>query len=1044
MTKKTQNGQRRSLLTGASVLAAAAAAMSGAPAFAQDADDEEAIVVTGTRIPQANLYTTSPVTQVTGEDIRTAGVTRVEDLTNQLPQIFAGQGSNVSNGATGTATVNLRGLGAARTLVLIDGRRMGYGSPNATAADLNQIPGQLVERVEVLTGGASAVYGSDAVAGVVNFIMRDNFEGVRFDAQYGFYQHNNDSDDGFIREVIAARAATNPSQFQLPEDDQLGGYGKEVTAIFGVSSPDQRGNITAYVGYRTNDAILQRDYDYSACALGPASTAAVTGVPAGAAHWTCGGSGTSAGGQFNDFTPPNAVACAGAGGVPPCTSNYTINGLGGFRRFNNALDQYNFGPLNYYQRPDERYTLGAFAHYELNDRVEAYAQAMFTDYRSLGQIAPSGDFFNTGTINCDNPLLSAQQQDLLCNGFVFDSTGAIVGPIAARVVADTDGGTAGNQGLAPFYIGRRNVEGGGRQDDLNYESYRTVLGFRGPLTDSWDYDVSGQYSRVKLSRVYRNDFSVTRLTRALDVVNNGPDGILGNADDAPICRSVLDGTDPNCEPYDIFSGAGPSDDALTYLQVPLIQVGETTQQVVMANVTGELGWTSPWAESPLAAAFGLEYRRDTLATDVDTSFSSGDGAGQGGPTLPLSGEVDVFEVYGEARIPIVEGAAMADLLALDLAYRYSSYSTGIETDTYKIGGEWAPSDDIRFRASYQRAVRAANVIELFSSQGFGLFDMDDDPCDANDPALDGFNLAGNCIGVLPYQVTGPQSTGGGLNSPAGQYNGLFGGNPNLGPESADTMTIGLVFTPDFIPGFTLSIDYFDIEVTELVSTTGAVNTLTDCFVNGTTASCNRITRNPGTGQLWVGAGVVEDLNTNIGGLQTTGFDINVNYNMDVGDMGGLNFNLVGTLLEELITDPGAASGRAPYDCVGAFGAALCGTPNPEWRHRFRVTWETPWDMDLSATWRYFGEVERLAASGLPVTGVANSLDAHFDAEHYLDLSGNWQIMENTRLRFGVNNVLDNDPPISANVGAGFGNGNTYPQVYDSLGRWVFAGVTVDF
>ncbi len=246
-----QGSGRKTLLTSASLVAAVAAALTGAPAQAQEADDEEAIVVTGSRIPQPNLVTTSPVTQVTAEDITTAGATRLEDMTNELPQIFAAQGSNVSNGASGTAQVNLRGLGANRTLVLLNGRRMVYGSPNSPAADLNQIPGAMVERVEVLTGGGSAVYGSDAISGVVNFIMRDDFEGFRLDAQYGYNQHNNDSDDGFIREVIAARGATNPAQFQLPPDNVEDGYGKEVTLMFGASSADGRGNVTAYLGYRS-------------------------------------------------------------------------------------------------------------------------------------------------------------------------------------------------------------------------------------------------------------------------------------------------------------------------------------------------------------------------------------------------------------------------------------------------------------------------------------------------------------------------------------------------------------------------------------------------------------------------------------------------------------------------------------------------------------------------------------------------------------------------------------------------------------------------
>jgi iron complex outermembrane recepter protein len=997
LQKKNAQDGRLALLKGASILAATAAALSGAPALAQD--EEEAIVVTGSRIPQANLVTTSPVTQVTGEDITTQGVTRVEDLTNELPQVFAAQGSNVSNGASGTAEVDLRGIGPARTLVLINGRRMGYGSPASVPSDLNQIPGALVERVEVLTGGASAVYGSDAIAGVVNFIMRDDFEGVRFDAQYGFFQHNNDSDDGYIREEIGFRGATNPSQFQLPPDDVIDGYSREITAILGASTSDGRGNVTAYMGYRDNDAVLQRDRDYSACALANSSTTARPYVPAGTAHWNCGGSATSFPGYFY------------FGGGPAQTIDQTTGNFVPFTPDN----LYNFGPINFYQRPDERYTAGAFARYEINERIEAYGSFMFSDTRSIAQIAPSGNFFSTNTINCANPLLPG-------------GDGASIGCTAGEIAADSP---------TTMYIARRNVEGGGRQSDFNLEAYRMVLGVRGRLTDSWDYDVYGQYYRSNMALTFFNDFSITRLGRALDVVDADP----GPGVD-PQCRSFVSGTDPNCVPYDVFTPGGVTQEALDYLQIPLLSRGDAVQQNVVGTVTGELPFGSPAAESNMAASFGVEYRRDVIDFIVDENFATGDGAGQGGPLLPLSGETDVFELFAETRLPLVEGAPFAELIAIDAAYRYSDYSTGVNTDTYKVGAEWAPTGDIRFRGSFQQAVRAPNVIELFAAQGFGLFDMDDDPCDANDPAGDGFDIAGLCIGAAPYQVTVPQSTGGGLDSPAGQYNALGGGNPNLSPEEAETLTLGFVFTPRFLPGFNLSVDYFSIEVANLISTTGAVNTLTDCFTNGNIASCNRVTRNPNNGRLWVGVGVVEDLNTNIGGLETAGYDINASYSMDIGSMGNLSFSLVGTLLDELITDPGAATGITPYDCVGGFGAALCGTPNPEWRHRFRLGWETPWNVELFGTWRYYGEVERRDGSNLPVASTA--LDASFDEVHYFDLAGNWDLYENTRLRFGVNNILDQDPPISANVGAGFGNGNTYPQVYDALGRFVFIGATVDF
>ena len=268
---RTQKTRIRLLST--TMIGGFAALAFAAPAMAQTAPQDETqldeVVVTGSRIPQTNLTTTSPVTQVTGEDIDVAGVTRVEDLISQLPQAFAAQNSSVSNGASGTATVSLRNLGSSRTLVLIDGRRMGYGSPNDDAADLNQIPEQLVERVEVLTGGASAVYGSDAVAGVVNFIMKKNFEGLQIDAQYGFYQHNNDYDGvGNLRAEIARRGSTNPAQFRLPDDNVSDGESRSLNITLGVSAPDGKGNILAYAGYRNNNPILQGDRDYSGCSIG--------------------------------------------------------------------------------------------------------------------------------------------------------------------------------------------------------------------------------------------------------------------------------------------------------------------------------------------------------------------------------------------------------------------------------------------------------------------------------------------------------------------------------------------------------------------------------------------------------------------------------------------------------------------------------------------------------------------------------------------------------------------------------------------------------
>jgi outer membrane receptor protein involved in Fe transport len=994
---KTQKTRNRLLST--TMIGGFAALVFAAPAMAQDAPSQEAdlgdIIVTGSRIPQPNLITTSPVTQVTSEDIDSTGVTRIEDLVSQLPQAFAAQNSTVSNGASGTATVSLRNLGSSRTLVLIDGRRMGYGSPLDDAADLNQIPEQLVERVEVLTGGASAVYGSDAIAGVVNFIMRRDFEGVQIDAQYGFYQHNNDYDGvGNVRAEITRRGLTNPAQFRLPEDNVLDGESRSVNLTMGASTADGRGNIMAYVGYRNNNPILQRDRDYSSCAI------AAPNAGSGPNTFACGGSGTSVPGLF--------------------TTNFaTLRTIGPNRTFvpyDGNVNAYNYGPTNFYQRPDERFTLGAFGRYQINDKAEVFSQLTFSDYQSNSQIAPTGNFFVTDSVNCGNPLLGATQS-------------AFIGCTPADILADTS---------RTLYIGRRNVEGGGRQDDLNYLAYRGVLGVRGELMPGWNYDVAAQYSRVALSRVYRNEFSINRLGRALDVVD-----VAGT----PTCRSVVNGTDPDCVPYDVFSLTPLSQAALDYLQVPLVYTGETTQQVVTAAITGDTGWSLPTSSNTVKVAFGAEYRRDSLSSTPDVSFTTGDGAGQGGPTIGIAGSVDVSEIFGEIQIPLADDQPWAYSASIDAAYRRSEYDK-FGTDTYKIGADYAPVEDIRFRASYSRAVRAPNVIELFAAQGFGLFDIDFDPCDATTRPASVGPVPASCIGTGAHQVTTGERDSGALKSPADQYNQLTGGNPNLSPEVADTFTYGLVFQPSALPGFNLSIDYFDISIEDAIQTVGAGNTLNLCYNSNDAAACSRITRNAANGSLWVGTGVVQNLNNNIGGFETSGVDINANYSVDLADWGMANsgsmqFSFVGTWLESLVTDSGTGTPDAVYDCTGFYGA-VCGPTNPEWRHRFRTTWLTPWDVDVSGTWRHYGEGEigTLGPDGSLNNG-GTRIDRYLDSINYFDLAASWQVMETVTLRAGVNNVLDTDPPLSYGVGT-TGNGNTYPQLYDARGRYFFFGITANF
>ena len=948
-----------------------AMAMAAAPfAFAQATPPAVKIEVTGSRIPlQQNVESTSPIAVISAEDIKIEGVRNTENLLTNMPQVFSDQGSTVANGATGTATVSLRNLGADRTLVLVNGKRMPAGSPLAYATDLNAIPAQLIQRVEILTGGASAIYGSDAVAGVVNFIMRRDFEGVQGEIGYSFYNHEQGNS---VSSIVADRARTNPSQFAVPGDVGSDGEGTDVSLMIGSNFANNRGNATVFFGWKEENKVLQADRDYSACSL------------LGGDTFTCGGSSTSYPGRFFNLAD---------------SASWTVaNAAGGVRPFSAALDQFNYGPYNYYQRPSERYSFAASTHYDINNSMRAYMDYMYHDDLTLGQIAPSGIFFgDIFTIRGDNPLLSSSWRSTL--------------------------GLTGADSTADILIGRRNLEGGGRQNDLRHTSHRTVIGMKGDIAKFWDYDVFYQNGKVLHSQTYLNDFSKTRSFRAMDVVA-GPGGV-------PTCRSVIDGTDPNCVPYDIWSLGNVTQAALDYVQIPLVANGFTYQSVwgaTMSSDLGNYGWKLPGARNGVGVAFGVERRVEKLHFQTDAAYASGDGYGQGGPTIGLDGKYEVKEAFIEARLPILEGAPMADLLSVNGSFRYSDYDTGKQTESYGLGIEWAPTRTFKLRGSYQQAVRAANIIELFTAVGTNLYDNDADPCGPARPAT-----LQECLRTgLRANQYGTEI----LDSPAGQYNYIQGGNPNLEPETSKSYTLGLVFTPT--RELSATVDWYTIEVKDVISQAPPVTTLDNCLRTGDPTFCSQITRDPTLGTLWLTGGFIQARNANLAKQETSGVDIAVNYNWGLGQgYGNLGFNFIGTWLEKF--EKTDLPGSAPYDCKGLYGNT-CILPLPEWRHKFRVTWSTPWKVDISGTWRY---IDKVTLDELALGGNSIPTDDKMDAQNYFDIAASWAVTKQLTLRGGINNLFDEDPPLTGSVGT-TGNGNTYPQTYDAMGRRVFFSASYKF
>ena len=959
------------------LIAASAGAIAYVPTATAQEQELEQVVVTGSRIPQPNIEGTSPVSVISAREIAIEGTTQVEDLINNMPQAFADQGGGTSNGASGTATVDLRGLGPDRTLVLMNGRRMPAGSVVTVAPDLNQIPAPLIERVEVLTGGASAVYGSDAVAGVVNFIMNDNFEGVQLDANYNFNWHQ--QNNNYMQNLVANRG------FKAAPGEVADGNGYELSMLMGSNFADDRGNATIYVGYREIEALQQSERDFSGCALGASGN-----------DFLCLGSGTSFPGRFIDLNTGKGWS------MNPATE--------AVRPYVGARDSFNYNPYNYYQRPDERWSIAAFGHYNLTDRATLYTELNFHDDNTVAQIAPSGLFGLITPISCSNPLLSADWKNTICT-----SNG--LGP--------TDS--------ADMFIFRRNVEGGGRESQLRHTSYRGVVGLKGDINDTWTYDVYGQYGTVLYKQVYANDFSRVRSARAMDVVADSN----GN----PVCRSALDGSDPNCVPYDIWN-INVTPEALAYLQTPGFFNGETTQTVVSASVAadlGDYGLKFPSASSGVGFAFGVDYRQEGIDSESDTAFSTNDLFGQGGATIGTTGSFNVTDIYTELRVPILENVFMADTLTVNGSYRYSDYSTDESTSTYGIGLDWGPIETLRFRGTYQHAVRAPNIIELYQAQGTNLFDYRD-PCGTDATGKGPTATLAQCLNT---GITAAQYGSTLLVSPAGQYNFLQGGNPDLKSENSDSYTVGFVLTPSFLDGFSLTVDYFNIKVEDVISSLGASTSMNQCLQTGDPLFCNLIKRDQ-LGTIWaLPEGYVVSTNINLSTWQTSGVDVNANYNMEVGAKGSIGFSLVGTWLESLEFED--VPGLGKYDCVGLWGFT-CGDPNAEWRHKFRVTWFTPWNWDVSLSWRYYDEVTNDAADSNPLlAGDYEPIDKSLDAQNYLDVAATWTVMENYTLRFGINNVTDEDPPITSTVDPSFnGNGNTFPNTYDSLGRYVFMGLTAKF
>jgi outer membrane receptor protein involved in Fe transport len=896
------------------------------------------------------------------------------------------------------------------------------GNNTSSSPDINQIPAELIQRVDVLTGGASAVYGADAVAGVVNFVLDTHFEGVKVDAQYGFNRYSNDHTD-LLNNL---KNAGDP----MPASTVDAGFNKNVSIVMGSNFADGKGNATVYATYLNTSPAVGYQYDYAGCSLNTPST-----LP-GPGGLSCGGSGTPATGRFAVYG--STVA---GGAVKPVTpaSSYAIDpATGAFRPYSNATDSYNYGGLSFLQRAAERYTAGAFLNYDINDNTNVYSDFMYARNSSEANYGPSGLFTYTGaTVSCANPLLSAAEVSILC----------APATVAANQLAFPQNAGTNNINL---YVGRRAVENGPREDNYLSNSFRETLGVQGKWIEGLSYNLYGQVGINTMHDSQGGYINATSGTNALNVVT---DNRAGSATfGQPVCEAAINGTATNCVPWNIFAKGGVTPAAIAYIDVPATYSVTAKEYIVDGSVTADLekmGMKLPSASAGPSINVGAEYRSESYVLDPDYIFANGLNSGGNGAQSAINGGFHVSEIFTEGRLPVLNDLPAAYNLSFDAGYRYSKYTSGFDTNTYKFGVEYAPIKDVKFRGGYNRAVRAPSVGDLFSPAVIGAGGTAD-PCWG--PVVGGTGgttgtIQGHDFAYCARTGVTAAEWGNIATNPAAQINTSVGGSNALKPEKADTFTYGLVFQPNFVPNLVASLDFYYIRIQNTIESLTSNTIINNCGNND--SGCDLVHRGAGTGSLWFNnSDFVTATEQNIGTISTKGIDLASHYSFDTG-YGKVGIQLLGTRVLNFFTAP--IAGGAAYNCAGYWGTT-CGAPNPHWRHVLNTDWQAPWmGLDVSLRWRYIGPTQTDHASQDPqLSSTYYTGTAHIGGYSYLDLSLSMPIASTgIDLRVGVNNLADKPPPIipsgsyseCPNTSC---NDNTWVGTYDTMGRYLYAHVQVKF
>ncbi|WP_166422970.1 TonB-dependent receptor [Paraglaciecola sp. 20A4] len=943
---------------------------------AENESEVERVSVTGSRLKQTDLEGANPVTVITQADMVATGITDVGSLIQRLPAMSGSPVGTTTNGTasfdgTGTVRVDLRGLGSNRTLVLINGRRLVDGG------DFQTIPSSMIKQVEILKDGASAIYGADAVAGVVNIITVNDFEGLEVSVQ--------------VSDSLEADA----------------GRQETTSLIMGKTVSDF--NIVLGAEYTTQESVYQRDtnvdfFQDTYFVTDPdnfGSRGFVT--PANNANdYTVVGFGSSRipTGNFNFNTGSPAYTNLG---IDPISSNsVTFDPItGNARQYNGAAfdpsnDSYNYAPSNYLQTPYERINIFSEANLKLNEHVSSYASFRMNHTESRQEIAPLAysteidPAYPVPVFNADgSPQLDSNGEQAYQNGISRDN---IYNPFGDDVIQV-----------------RRRMEEGIRAFEQDITQFQGVIGFKGEVLDTWEWDASYNYGYRSRTDTHTGQLFGPNVSKAL-----GPSFISenGTVTCGTVARPIMD-----CVPLNLFGGTGTvTAEMMEYVSAPVVNTLRAQLDVFNVTAVGEL---MELPAGPLGAAFGYEHRRNEFVNDVDSARHFGQITGT--TNRGVRGSYNISSFFGEFSAPIIDDDEMK--LSANAGVRYDNFSNFGGNVTTQFGVKFQPFDGLLLRTTIGEVFREPSIQDLFSPEGEIL------------PQVQGLCNTTSFPQLSSEEQSRCLATG----APAGgwvqsdtQLSERTGGNINLEPETGNTLTVGLAWSPEFIDGFSLTLDYWTVELDDVISTISSGQVLDLCIKSGRQEQCDAIHRLP-DGRLEY----IDTPNSNLASLDASGVDTELNYRIGMNSWGDIDLGLTWT--HYLKRSEIAYEGAVEIDKVGTFDAGD-NASYAENRINTSVNWRYG---NLTATYltEYISALDKPNAYlGTIIAGFGEGFVQKVEAQLYHDVSVNYAFEFGTNLTLGVTNITNEAPPY---IEAAF-NASTDPSTYRLFGRSGYVRVSHKF